>query len=356
MLAESEQLQMDFLKTLEFLPNKNLKIIILDQDLKPKEVLDINTKETKNINLDLPDDENFYISIIPQSLENKKEESDELIDSLKKISMEENSPTESEKNSPGIVVDKKSLYEGYFERNRFFGDFLGFEPNRSNYILPFNISSTSETSNGKRVEAKFQISIKKRLITDLFLQNLDLYFAYTQQSFWQVYDSKNSRPFRESNYEPSLFISYPAREDYPLFFDRVNIGYVHQSNGGDLLKSRSWDRLFIEGIASKGDFIIGLKAWYRIPENSLKDDNPDITKYLGNGELLMGYLYGKHFLTFTLRNNLRIDNKGSILINYSYPLYKNLYLHLQYFNGYGESLADYNNSINRFGIGLLFNR
>ncbi|MDE5591888.1 MAG: phospholipase A, partial [Helicobacter sp.] len=312
--AESEQLQMDFLKALEFSPNKNLKIIILDKDLKPKEVLDINTKETKNVNLNLPDDENFYISIIPQSLESKKEESDELINSLKQSSVEENSTVKVEKDSQEIVIHRKNVYEGYFERNRFFGDFLGFEPNRSNYILPFNISSTRETSDGKRVEAKFQISIKKRLAADLFFQNLDLYFAYTQQSFWQVYDGKNSRPFRESNYEPSLFMSYPTREGYPLFFDRVNIGYVHQSNGGDLLKSRSWDRVFIEGIASRGDFIIGLKAWYRIPESFLKDDNPDITKYLGNGELLMGYLYGKHFLTFTLRNNLRIDNKGSILI------------------------------------------
>ncbi len=101
---------------------------------------------------------------------------------------------------------------------------------------------------------------------------------------------------------------------------------------------------------------MGLKAWYRIPEKIEKDDNPDITNYLGFGELSLGYLYSKHLLTLSIRNNLKYSNKGAILVDYSYPIYKNFYLYLQYFNGYGESLSDYNNSINRFGIGVLLNR
>lgn len=120
--------------------------------------------------------------------------------------------------------------------------------------------------------------------------------------------------------------------------------------------SHSWDRIFAEGIYSYGNFVASLRAWYRIPEKAEKDDNPDITKYLGYGDLSFGYLWNKHLFTATLRNNLREDNKGAILLDYSYPIYKNLYLYLQFFNGYGESLQDYNNSINRFGIGILFNR
>lgn len=189
----------------------------------------------------------------------------------------------------------------------------------------------------------------------MFVKDLDLYFAYTQRSFWQLYDNKNSRPFRESNYEPALYLSYLTKE-YPLFFHRIDVGYVHQSNGGNLLNSRSWDRLFIKGTYSKDNFVMGLKAWYRIPEKIEKDDNPDITNYLGFGELSLGYLYSKHLLTLSIRNNLKYSNKGAILVDYSYPIYKNFYLYLQYFNGYGESLSDYNNSINRFGIGVLLNR
>lgn len=120
--------------------------------------------------------------------------------------------------------------------------------------------------------------------------------------------------------------------------------------------SRSWDRIFAEGIYSYENFIMALKAWYRIPEKFEKDDNPDITHYLGYGELTLAYLWDKHLFGITLRNNLKEDNKGSILLDYSYPIYKNLYLYLQFFNGYGESLQDYNHSINRFGIGILFNR
>lgn len=44
------------------------------------------------------------------------------------------------------------------------------------------------------------------------------------------------------------------------------------------------------------------------------------------------------------------------MLDYSYPIYKNLYLYVQYFNGYGESLADYNRSIERVGVGFLFAR
>ena len=151
------------------------------------------------------------------------------------------------------------------------------------------------------------------------------------------------------------FFSYPI-DTYNLFFDRVNFGYVHQSNGGDLSKSRSWDRLFIEGVYAYDNFVFGLKTWYRIKEDASKDDNPDILDYMGYGELSMGYLFNQHLFTLTLRNNLKSDNKGAIILDYSYPIYKSLYLYVQYFSGYGESLIDYNRSIDRIGVGLLFTR
>ena len=152
-----------------------------------------------------------------------------------------------------------------------------------------------------------------------------------------------------------MYLSYSLKK-YDLFFDRIDFGYVHQSNGGNLSHSRSWDRLFVSGIYSYDHFAMALKTWYRIPESANKDDNPDIAKYLGYGELIFAYLWDKHLFSATLRNNLRRHNKGSILLDYSYPIYKNLYLYLQFFNGYGESLRDYNNSINRLGVGILFNR
>lgn len=345
------------IKDLEFAPKKNLKILILDEDMQIREVVDIDSKATDNITLKLDKNEKFYITIIQKDsdipkTQNTETKSEKLAQSLKTTKK----PILTESSAESTPeFEEKSLYEGRFERNRFMGGLLGFEPDKFNYIMPLNISSSKEPNQRKQTEVKFQISIKKRLFDDLFLKDLDLYFAYTQQSFWQLYDSENSKPFRESNYAPSLYLSYPLKA-YDLFFERVNFGYLHQSNGGDLEHSRSWDRIFIEGIYSYENFALSLKAWYRIPEDPNKDDNRDITKYLGYGELSVGYLWRKHLITATWRNNLRSDNRGSILLDYSYPIYKNLYFYLQFFNGYGESLGDYNNSINRIGMGILFNR
>ena len=210
--------------------------------------------------LEVEKDEKIYLTIIhkdsnQEDLDQSKKQATENQDKSKlaKALKEEATITNA---SPNI---EKSAYEGRFERNRFMGGILGFEPDKFNYIMPLNISSSKEPNQRKQTEVKFQISIKKRLFDDLFLKDLDLYFAYTQQSFWQLYDSENSKPFRESNYAPSLYLSYPLKA-YDLFFERVNFGYLHQSNGGDLEHSRSWDRIFIEGIYSYENFALSLKG------------------------------------------------------------------------------------------------
>lgn len=351
------------LDSLEFKEGESLKVLILDEKMQPLEVIEINPAETNQLTLKIPKDKKIYVTfIMPQEEESVNSQTNpqdeisqsQLVSSLKQEPISQDSNTDL-KDTQIIVFDKKTPYEGHFERNKFMGGLLGFEPHKFNYIIPANVSTAKEPNQRKQVETKFQISIKKMLLEDLFMRDLDLYFAYTQQSFWQLYDNDDSRPFRESNYEPSLYLSYFPK-DSQWFFDHINFGYLHQSNGGDSMNSRSWDRLFAEGIYSYENFTMALKAWYRIPEDAEKDDNPEITKYLGYGELSFAYLWDKHLFSATLRNNLRQDNKGAILLDYSYPIYKNLYLYLQFFNGYGESLRDYNNSINRFGVGVLFNR
>ena len=53
-------------------------------------------------------------------------------------------------------------------------------------------------------EAQFQISLKAPLWVDLF-DKVDIYAAYTNRSFWQVYNSEMSSPFRETNHEPEVW-------------------------------------------------------------------------------------------------------------------------------------------------------
>jgi phospholipase A1 len=117
----------------------------------------------------------------------------------------------------------------------------------------------------------------------------------------------------------------------------------------------------------RGNFLFSLKPWWRTPEDDEDDNNPDIEDYLGNFELLSVYkvgkaVFGRKWLkdsTFSLlwRNNLRFDsdNRGAVELGWSFPLYQRLRLYTQWFNGYGESLIDYNDSVNSFGIGLQLN-
>jgi len=139
------------------------------------------------------------------------------------------------------------------------------------------------------------------------------------------------------------------------------LGAAHQSNGRSLPCSRSWNRIYLNMIGSVGNLAISLKPWYRIPENLKSspedtdgDDNPDISRYMGYGELHTIYKWRKSEFSMMLRNNLRTsENKGAVTLGWTFPLFGKFKMYLQYFNGYGESLIDYNASINRFGAGLI---
>ncbi len=239
---------------------------------------------------------------------------------------------------------------------------------RPNYMLPVahNSSPNSDTAldydrdaKAQNTEAKFQISFKVKLWENILGKNMDLWFAYTQLSLWQVYNKTFSSPFRESNYEPELLLNF--RTDYNLFnilrTRIINVGINHQSNGRGQTLSRSWNRIVASAGFERGNFELLLRGWYRLPESRHEDDNPEIMKYMGYGELWGTYYWKNYRFSAMVRNNLRKDNKGAIQLDWSFPFpfIKNDRFsgYIQYFNGYGESLLDYDKSINRIGIGLM---
>jgi len=59
----------------------------------------------------------------------------------------------------------------------------------------------------KDTEAQLQLSVKFPLAVNLF-NAVDLYAAYTNRSFWQVYNSDISAPFRETNHEPEGWVQF----------------------------------------------------------------------------------------------------------------------------------------------------
>ncbi|MEI6610325.1 MAG: phospholipase A [Deltaproteobacteria bacterium] len=255
--------------------------------------------------------------------------------------------------------------------------FFSIKPYRPVYFLPvaYNSSPNQEAAldfdtNAKALynEAKFQLSFKlKPWGTDIDgikgVKGIDVWLAYTQLAFWQVYNSAFSAPFRDTNYEPELLIN--LRTDYNilgLHGRLLNLGFNHQSNGRSVPLSRSWNRLVANvGLENeKNNFNLLLKTWYRIPEDEHSDDNPDITRYMGHGELWGTLYWKKQRFAVMLRNNFRQENLGAVQLDWSVP-FSTVYdkfsdkcsIYLQYFNGYGESLLDYNKSINRISIGFM---
>jgi phospholipase A1 len=245
---------------------------------------------------------------------------------------------------------------------RWADDGLTILPNRPTYVLPIayntnpNIQPFSDLGEPKveKTEVKFQISLKAPLIRRFFADNAQLYFGYTQLVLWQLYNHQFSSPFRDTNYEPEVFANWDTDWTLgPVANRGVQLGAVHQSNGRAEPLSRSWNRIYAQFILEDRDWTVMIKPWYRIPESAKDDSNPDIYKYLGYGELRWAWKRGTNVYAALLRNNLIFhSNKVAIELDWSYQLTTTLKSYVQYFNGYGESLLDYNHPNNRLGVGL----
>jgi len=207
-------------------------------------------------------------------------------------------------------------------------------------------------------EVQFQLSVKLPLAVDLFDKNLDIFAAYTVKSFWQLFNSEVSSPFRETNYEPEIWLQVRPEWEVLGFKNTVSsIGFNHMSNGQSGTLSRSWNRVYAAFGFERGNFAFMLRPWARIEEEADNDDNPDITDYYGHGDLWMAYKYKKHTFSLMMRNNIESGfSTGAVELGWSFPLLNYPFFkgYIQYFSGYGESLIDYDRYVNRIGIGLQF--
>jgi phospholipase A1 len=254
------------------------------------------------------------------------------------------------------VQDNPSVLLAH-KRNYFLPLTWAREPN--NAVFDNNGGTDGSLDN---LEAQFQISLKLPFAEGVFTEQGTLYGAFTLKAFWQVYNKDISAPFRETNYEPEIFWITPV--PWTVFggdATLVALGLSHQSNGRTQPYSRSWNRVYGSLIWERWRYVFHLKAWWRIPEDEKDDpsdpagdDNPDIEDYMGNFEFTMVYRQANHEYSAQLRNNLDFDeNYGALQLDWTFPLSGRFRGYLQYFNGYGESLIDYNAHIQRIGIGIL---
>jgi phospholipase A1/A2 len=233
---------------------------------------------------------------------------------------------------------------------------------KPNYILVTSMSSpnqapyevTGESGRLDNQEVKFQLALQTKLADDLFGGNGDLWFGYTQVSFWQLFNGEISAPFRETNYEPEGYVSFLTGYDLlGLKLRSVNLGFVHQSNGRAEPLSRSWNRVFADFQLTRGDFALSFKPWVRIKEDPADDNNPDIESYLGRYELRLFYSWRGQVFSAMLRNVLDSEQRLNSELAWSFPIARRLRGLVQWYNGYGESLIDYNFNSHRIGVGVL---
>ncbi|VWX58377.1 Phospholipase A1 [Burkholderiales bacterium 8X] len=225
--------------------------------------------------------------------------------------------------------------------------------NRTGSYLPYQAN-----------EMRIGLSVRTKLAQGIFTQNDpvkkdSLWFGYSQQSTWQVFNGDLSRPFRTTDHEPELMYVYPA--DVQLWggwrWRYAGMGIVHQSNGQSLPYSRSWNRVYLMGGMELDDrFTVTGRVWQRLKESAANDDNPDIADYIGRAEITGRWNFNAdNQVGVTVRNNLRDSGRGSVRLEWLTKLgdsKSNLRFHTQLFHGYGDTLIDYNRKRTVLSLGV----
>ena len=221
--------------------------------------------------------------------------------------------------------------------------------------------TTTET----RIQLSVRTKVAQGLLTGGDPNRLDsLWFAYSQQSYWQLFNAELSRPFRATDHEPELTYIFPLDSALPSGW-RLRYGGVslnHQSNGQSLPLSRSWNRVIARaGLELGSKVAINASLWQRLPEDASDDDNPDIEDMVGRAEVAAAWnLDPNNTLALTLRHSLKGEGNGSVRLGWLHKIgsagnhgdRSSLRFHTELFSGYGDSLMDYNRRRTVLSIGL----
>ena len=256
------------------------------------------------------------------------------------------------------VIEERIFFEREFEGRPFVITAYG-----PNYILTSMMDSPNHAPFTELAgipnpvednEMVFQVSIKAPLWRNVFGSNVDAYFAYTVRSWWQLFNKDLSAPFRETNYQPEIFLrGFTNHEILGMKVVGWNLGFNHESNGRADPLSRSWNRIIGSVVLQVTDDLnIGARAWYRIPEDETEDDNPHEYRYYGYGDVRAVWTPNRNTFTALLRPGTK---ETSYELTWSYPISSVFRIYAQYYNGFGESMLDYDYDIERIGIGFTMN-
>lgn len=201
-------------------------------------------------------------------------------------------------------------------------------------------------------DVKFQVSFQQRLTKSVLPWHSYLYLFYTQKAIWNVFE--RSLPFHDLNFNPGIGLSR-----YVIMKNRLvgkfTVMLEHESNGRDGTASRSWNKLSLAGEAYISPFLMAhAKYWIPIIDGKY---NRDILRYSGIYQAGFQAISNddKWVLDMTLvkRKGWNLNFNTIVQLGYRINHNSNQFIMLQYYNGYGESLLDYNQYHSRLRIGLL---
>ena len=201
-------------------------------------------------------------------------------------------------------------------------------------------------------DVKFQISFQQRLTKSVLPGHTYLYLFYTQKAIWHVF--RNSLPFYDLNFNPGIGLSKHIIMKNRLL-GKLTLLAEHESNGRDGTASRSWNKISLAGEAYISPFLMAhAKYWIPIVDGQY---NGDILRYMGiyQAGFQAKSLDDKWVLDMTIVKRKGWDFNFNTIVQLGYRINhnSNQFIMLQYYNGYGEHMLDYNQYHSRIRIGLL---
>lgn len=279
----------------------------------------------------------FSFSAYSQSLKDKYKDSvkkvkDKYMDSAQKAK-EEYLAERYNADSVRAELDKRPYFT-LFKDNYFVGG------------IPLGTKPTGANS-----DVKFQLSISQRLTKSRLPFDTFLFIQYTQKAFWNVF--QESLPMRDLNFNPGIGLGHLIVHKNK-YIGKAYLMLEHESNGKDSIDSRSWNKVsFFGSVILNKNWELQAKTWIPIIDS---DNNRDILKYNGIFQIGLNYRTNNQRLQcgaiFTQRKEWFGFNT-QIEVSYKFNERENQYLFVQFYNGYGENLLEYNKYKNMIRVGFV---
>ena len=220
---------------------------------------------------------------------------------------------------------------------------------RDNYFsggIPLGTKPTGHNS-----DVKFQLRISQRLTKSKLPFDSYLFIQYTQKAFWDVF--RESLPMRDLNFNPGIGLGHLIIR-HNKYIGKAYLMLEHESNGRDSIDSRSWNKITLScALVLNDNWETQFKTWIPIIDG---ENNKDILKYNGifqfavnyrtcNKRLQIGALITQRKAWFGFNTQLELS--------YKFNKRENQFFFIQYYNGYGENLLEYNQYKNMLRVGFV---